>query len=40
MRGADMGALHNAARRALLSYEKEKDAKVYIEADVDPVSLL
>jgi primosomal protein N' (replication factor Y) len=41
MRGASMASLHSAARAALTSYELQgKDAKVHLEVDVDPVSLL
>jgi hypothetical protein len=35
-----MGPLHGAASTALLRYEKQKDSRVYVETDVDPVSLL
>ncbi|MDR1900061.1 MAG: primosomal protein N' [Treponema sp.] len=40
LRGSAMGPLHGAARKGLALYEKGKDAKVYLEVDVDPVSLL
>jgi primosomal protein N' (replication factor Y) len=40
LRGPDMGPLHGAAATALLRYEKQKDSRVYVETDVDPVSLL
>ncbi|MDR0401293.1 MAG: primosomal protein N' [Treponema sp.] len=40
LRGPDMGPLHSAAAAALLRYEKGKDGRVYVESDVDPVSLL
>ena len=40
LRGKNMGALHNAAGTILSLYEKEKDSRVYLEIDVDPVSLL
>ena len=40
LRGSSMGALHGAARVILERYEQNRDAKVYIEIDVDPVSLL
>ncbi|MCL2191464.1 MAG: primosomal protein N', partial [Treponema sp.] len=40
LRGKSMGALHGAARIALERYEQGRDARVYIEVDVDPVSLL
>jgi primosomal protein N' (replication factor Y) len=35
-----MGTLHAAAGAMLARYEKGKDSKVYLEVDVDPVSLL
>jgi primosomal protein N' (replication factor Y) len=40
LRGKKMGTLHWAARTALEQYEAQKDSRVYIEVDVDPVSLL
>jgi primosomal protein N' (replication factor Y) len=40
LRGSSMGALHAVARTILLRYEKGKDPGVYLEVDVDPVSLL
>ncbi|GHT63232.1 primosomal protein N' [Spirochaetia bacterium] len=40
LRGSSMGALHGAARTLLERYEKGKDSAVYLEVDVDPVSLL
>jgi primosomal protein N' (replication factor Y) len=40
LRGKSMGTLHWAARTALERYETQKDSRVYIEVDVDPVSLL
>jgi primosomal protein N' (replication factor Y) len=40
LRGAFMGPLHAAARTVLDRYEKGRDARVYLETDVDPVSLL
>ncbi|MCL1930197.1 MAG: primosomal protein N', partial [Treponema sp.] len=40
LRGASMGALHAAARLLLERYEQGRDARVYLEVDVDPVSLL
>jgi primosomal protein N' (replication factor Y) len=40
LRGAAMGTLHAAARTALERYEKGRDGSVYLEVDVDPVSLL
>ena len=35
-----MALLHAAAGTILTRYEKEKDSRVYLEIDVDPVSLL
>jgi primosomal protein N' (replication factor Y) len=40
LRGAAMGVLHGAARIMLERYESGRDARVYLEIDVDPVSLL
>jgi primosomal protein N' (replication factor Y) len=40
LRGNTMGPLHGAARTILTRYEKGKDSRVYLEVDVDPVSLL
>ncbi|MDR0496200.1 MAG: primosomal protein N', partial [Treponema sp.] len=40
LRSKNMGTLHAAAGVILSRYEKGKDAKVYLEVDVDPVSLL
>jgi primosomal protein N' (replication factor Y) len=40
LRGSSMGSLHGAARLILDHYEKGRDAGVYLEVDVDPVSLL
>jgi primosomal protein N' (replication factor Y) len=40
LRGASMGPLHGTARTVLGRYEKGKDSRVYLEVDVDPVSLL
>jgi len=40
LRGKNMGPLHAAAGEILSRYEKEKDSRVYLEVDVDPVSLL
>ena len=40
LRGASMGALHAAARILLERYEQGRDGRVYLEMDVDPVSLL
>jgi primosomal protein N' (replication factor Y) len=40
LRGRNMGPLHAAAGEILSLYEKGRDSKVYLEIDVDPVSLL
>jgi primosomal protein N' (replication factor Y) len=40
LRGPAMGPLHGAAGAVLTRYEKGKDSRVYLEVDVDPVSLL
>ena len=40
LRGKTMGTLHAAAADILGRYEKGKDNRVYLEVDVDPVSLL
>jgi primosomal protein N' (replication factor Y) len=40
LRSKTMGALHAAAAAALDRYEKGKDSRVYLETDVDPVSVL
>jgi len=40
LRGKNMGTLHAAAGAMLAQYEKRKDSRVYLEVDVDPVSLL
>jgi primosomal protein N' (replication factor Y) len=40
LRGNSMGTLHAAARIMLERYEQGRDSKVYVEVDVDPVSLL
>jgi len=40
LRGASMGALHGAARVLIERYEQGRDSRVYLEVDVDPVSLL
>jgi primosomal protein N' (replication factor Y) len=40
LRGVSMGPLHGAARILLERYEKGKTSGVYLEVDVDPVSLL
>jgi primosomal protein N' (replication factor Y) len=40
LRGAVMGSLHAAAGALVSRYEKGKDGRVYLEVDIDPVSLL
>jgi len=40
LRGRSMGTLHAAARLMLERYEQGRDNRVYLEVDVDPVSLL
>jgi primosomal protein N' (replication factor Y) len=40
LRGPAMGALHALTRRVMEVYTKQKDSKVYMEVDVDPVNLL
>jgi primosomal protein N' (replication factor Y) len=40
LRGPSMAALHGAARNILNQYENRKGRGVYLEIDVDPVSLL
>jgi primosomal protein N' (replication factor Y) len=40
LRGKTMGTLHAAAKIILDSYDQGRDAKAYLEVDVDPVSLL
>jgi primosomal protein N' (replication factor Y) len=40
LRGPAMSSLHAAAGRALAAYEQGRDANVYLETDVDPVSML
>jgi primosomal protein N' (replication factor Y) len=40
LRGTSMASLHAAARNMLIRYETGKDSRVYLELDVDPVSLL
>jgi primosomal protein N' (replication factor Y) len=40
LRGGSMGALHTATRVLLERYEQGRDSQVYLEVDVDPVSLL
>jgi primosomal protein N' (replication factor Y) len=40
LRSSSMGALHTAARQLFAKYEKGRDARTYLEVDVDPVSML
>jgi primosomal protein N' (replication factor Y) (superfamily II helicase) len=40
LRSSSMGALHAAARAMLEKYEKGRDARAYLEVDIDPVSML
>jgi len=40
LRGKNMATLHAATGTIIAQYEKRKDSKVYLEVDVDPVSLL
>ena len=40
LRGKTMATLHAAAAAAITRYEKGRDTRVYLEVDVDPVSLL
>ena len=40
LRDKDMGTLHAAAGAILARYAKNKDSKVHLEVDVDPVNLL
>jgi len=40
LRSTSMGEIHAAARELVTLYEKGKDAKAYLEVDVDPVSML
>ncbi|MCL2800173.1 MAG: primosomal protein N' [Treponema sp.] len=40
LRGSSMASIHSIAKDVLSSYEKGKDAKAYLEIDVDPVSML
>jgi primosomal protein N' (replication factor Y) len=40
LRGETMGPLHSAAGTILARWEKGRDSRVYLEVDVDPVSLL
>ena len=40
LRGGGMAKLHAAAGRALAAYEQGRDGSVYVEVDVDPVSMM
>jgi primosomal protein N' (replication factor Y) len=40
LRSPSMGSLHAAARKIIDSYEKGKDAKTYLEVDIDPINML
>ncbi|MDR2597576.1 MAG: primosomal protein N' [Treponema sp.] len=40
LRSPAIGTLHSAARELLARYEKGRDAKTYLEVDIDPVSML
>jgi primosomal protein N' (replication factor Y) len=40
LRSPSIGSLHGIATEMVNRYEKGKDAKVYLEIDVDPVSML
>jgi len=40
LRSPSMNVIHSLARSALPVYEKGKDSRVYLEVDVDPVSML
>ena len=40
LRGPSIGDIHSAARELIARYEKGRDMKVYLEVDVDPVSML
>jgi primosomal protein N' (replication factor Y) len=40
LRSHSMGIIHGAARELLTLYEKGRDSRVYLEVDVDPVSML
>ena len=39
-RSPSISSIHSLARNVISSYEKGKDTKVYLEIDVDPVSML
>jgi len=40
LRGPSMNIIHPAAKELFSRYEKKRDAKTYLEVDVDPVSML
>jgi primosomal protein N' (replication factor Y) len=40
LRSSSMGVIHCAAAELLNRYNKDKDSRVYLEVDVDPVSML
>jgi len=40
LKSASLGVIHSLARDLIISYEKNKDSKTYLEIDVDPVSML
>jgi primosomal protein N' (replication factor Y) len=40
LRAAAMPSMHAAAAKAAAAFNADRDPKVYLEADVDPVSLL
>jgi primosomal protein N' (replication factor Y) len=40
LRGPSMDAIHAAAAKAAAAFNTDRDAKVYLEVDVDPVNLL
>jgi len=40
LRSSNMNAIHSLARDVVTKYDKGKDVKVYLEIDVDPVSML
>ena len=40
LRSQKLGVIHSLAREAVARYETGKDSKVYLEIDVDPVSML
>jgi len=40
LRSSSMNVIHALAKNVISNYEKGKDSKVYLEVDVDPVSML